>query len=788
MIWTKIARIILKNRIVILGIVLVLTVIMGYYSQFLRISYNHANLIPESDSTYIQGLKFQEIFKDESMVMIVSVQDPDFYNKDKFVDWIDMGNQIRKLQGVQGLLSPGHFWLLKKNQEEKKFEAVNPTTATINTQEDVDSLRKVFNSLPFYRSLLHNDSTNAYVMAITIRDRIAESKDREFLISEVKRIAGAYSEKWNVQVHYSGLPYTRTVLSVLVKEEIIRFIYLALLVTAMILLFLFRSFRVVFFSMLIVAIGVIIAMGTMVWFGYEITIISGMIPPLVIVIGIPNCVYFLNKYQTEYRHHGNKIKALQRVISKTGKAALMTNLTTAVGFGTFILTHSKMLVEFGIVTSINVMVVYVLSLTLIPIFFSFLPAPNARQTNHLDKKLINKAVDGLIHIVIYYRKTSIVITSIIVGFGIYGITLMQTTGYLVDDISSEHEVAKDLAYLEDNFKGIMPMDIMIDTRKPKGVLSPVVLKKIDELQQTLDSFPQFSKSISIVDGVKYAKQAYYNGKESFFSLPNNQERGILLSYLSHSSEGGKQLTSFIDSSAQITRVSVRVADVGTIEWDRIMAELNPKIRKIFPQEDYTVSTVGASVNFYKGTTYLISNLYSSLALAIVIIAGLMALVFRSGRMVMISLVPNVIPLIITAAVMGYFGIPIKPSTILVFSIAFGISVDGTIHYLSRYRQDLELTDWDIGKSVIRAMREVGVSMIYTAIILFFGFGIFMVSDFGGTFALGLLVSLTLTVAMLANIIILPALLLTLEKMITTKSFSEEPLLDVFEDSDEDDTI
>ncbi|MCF8294446.1 MAG: MMPL family transporter [Bacteroidales bacterium] len=782
--WTKIAGIILRNRIAIIVSVLVLTGFMGYHSQFLRISYNHANLIPESDSTYIQGVKFQEVFKDESMVMILSVQDSTFYQYEKFVSWIEMGDEIRKLKGVQGVLSPGHFWMLKKNSEEKRFEAHNPTRDSLNSQQDVDSLSRLFHSLPFYKGLLYNDSTHSYTMAITIQDEIVESKGRESLMNEIERIASVFSEKFDIKIHYSGLPYTRTILSILVREEIIRFIYLALLVTALILLILFRSFRVVFFSMLVVAIGVIIAMGTMVLFGYEITIISGMIPPLVIVIGIPNSVYFLNKYQVEYRHHGNKIRALQRVIIKTGKAALMTNLTTAVGFGTFILTHSKMLVEFGIVTSINVMVVYVLSLTLIPIIFSFLPPPNARQTNHLDKKLINLAVDRLVHIVVYYRKTSIFITGIIVVISLYGITLMQTTGFLVDDISPEHVVAKDLKYLEDNFRGIMPMDIMIDTRKKKGVLSPVVLKKIDELQQRLDSFPEFSKSISIVDGVKYAKQAFYNGKESYYSLPNSQERGVLLSYLSRSTEGSRSLSSFIDSTGQITRVSMRIADVGTIEWRRIMSDLEPIVKDIFPAEDYTVSIVGASVNFYKGTGYLIKNLYSSLALAIVIIAGLMALVFRSGRMVMISLVPNVVPLILTAAVMGFFGIPIKPSTILVFSIAFGISVDGTIHYLSRYRQDLELTNWDIGKSVIRAMREVGVSMIYTAVILFFGFGIFMVSDFGGTFALGLLVSFTLMVAMLANFVLLPALLLTLEKMITTKSFSEDPIIDVYEDADD----
>lgn len=786
MIWTKIARLILRNRGLIIAFIAILTAFMAYQAQWLSISYNHANIIPETDSIYILGEKYHQVFKDEATVLILAVQDEDFFQPEKYYDWVKMGQKLRELEGVEGILSPGHFWRLSKNSEEKKFEALKVELDHVPTSEEADSLRQLFESLPFYRGMLYNDSSKVYLMAVTINDHVIKSKKRENLVSTIETIVAEYSDKWNIHPHFSGLPYTRTIISTLVREEIIKFIWLAMLVTTIILFFIFRSLRVVFFSMLIVTIAVIIAMGSMVLFGYEITIISGMIPPLIIVIGVPNAVYFLNKYQLEFKNHGNKIRAMQRVIRRTGRAALMTNLTTAVGFGTFILTQSEMLVEFGIITSLNVMMIYILSITLIPIIFTLLPDPSERQTNHLDLKLVNKLIQTLIHAVVFYRKRIIYLAVLISLICVVGITRMHTTGYLVDDIASDHKVAKDLGFLEHHFSGIMPLDIVIDTKKPKGVLQLSTIQKIEEFQRRIDSLPELSKSISVVDGVKMAKQAYYNGKESYYVLPNSQERGVLLSYLSRSSGSGDQLKAYVDSTGQLTRVSARIADVGSVKMKEVLKELDKIKTEVFPEDDFQVTVIGASLNFFKGTHYLINNLFTSLLLAIAIIAFLMALVFRTPRMVLISLLPNIIPLLVTAAVMGFFDIPIKPSTILVFSISFGISIDGTIHFLSRYRQALEQNSYDIGKSVIHAFREVGVSMIYTTVILFFGFTIFIFSDFGGTIALGLLVSLTFIVALFANLLLLPVLLLTLEKMETAKKM-KEPILDVLEEREDFDS-
>jgi uncharacterized protein len=261
-----------------------------------------------------------------------------------------------------------------------------------------------------------------------------------------------------------------------------------------------------------------------------------------------------------------------------------------------------------------------------------------------------------------------------------------------------------------------------------------------------------------------------------------------LSYIKNSTQKGSEnmLKSYVDSTGQYARVTTFMRDIGTDKMKKIEERLQEKIDILFPEERYTVTMTGKAYVFEKGTHYLVKNLVLSLLFAIFLISLLMAYLFRSFKMIIISLLPNILPLIITAGLMGYLGIPIKPSTILVFSIAFGISVDDTIHFLAKYRQELKANNWRIKKSVYNTVREVGVSMFYTSVVLFFGFSVFTLSSFGGTVALGSLVAATLLFAMLSNLILLPALLLSLEKTIANEQEFLEPSIDILAEDDTED--
>ncbi|MCK4289003.1 MAG: MMPL family transporter, partial [Bacteroidales bacterium] len=360
-----------------------------------------------------------------------------------------------------------------------------------------------------------------------------------------------FGKKYNIDVHYSGLPYIRTITSKKVEDELKFFVYMALLIASIILFIFFRSFKAVLFTMIIVGISVVWVLGTISLLGYKITILTGILPPLLIVIVVENCIFLLNKYHNEYKSHGNKVKALSRVVQRIGNANLLTNATTAAGFAAFIVTGNKILVEFGIVASINILIAFILTLFLIPIFFSYLPPPKKRHIKHLEKSIVGKIIERVVYIVQNYRTVIYIIAAMVITIGIIGITRLKTTGNIVDDIPHKDPLYVDLMFLEKHFKGVMPLEITIDTKKKRGVMKLSTIKKIDKLQEVLASYPELSKPLSIAEVIKFSKQAFYNGNEKMYSLPNNQEKNFILSYIPKFESKKKTiLNSFIDTNLQ----------------------------------------------------------------------------------------------------------------------------------------------------------------------------------------------------------------------------------------------
>ncbi len=782
--WQFIVRVILRYRLVILITIGILTIFMGYLGSKIKMSYELARMLPESDSISIEYDNFKKQFGLDGSVIFVAIQDSNLFTVDHFNSWYDLSNEVLKLHGVQEVVSVTHLYNLIRNDSIKKFQFLPIVTKKVKSQHELDSIKNIIYSLPLYDGRLFNKETNVSLMMITLDKEVLNSKARIGLVKDIRETVDKFGNKYNIDVKYSGLPYIRTVTSKKIQDELLLFVLLSLLITSILLFILFRSGRAVLFAMLVVVIAVIWVLGTTVLFGYKITILTGILPPLLIVIGVENSIFLLNKYLSEYRIHGNKVKALSRMISRIGNANLLTNATTAAGFAAFIITSNKLLVDFGIIASVNILIIYLLSLFILPILFSYFPVPKSKHLRHLDKGFINLIVSKVTDIILTRRSIVYIVTLVVFLAALYGITKLRTTGNIVDDISKKEKLYKDMIFMERNFNGVMPLEITINTKKRNGVLRLSTLRKIDKLQNTLAHYKEFSKPLSVVEVVKSAKQAFYRGKEKMYSLPNNQEKNFILSYVPQM-KGNKKgiLNAFVDSNFQTTRVSVQMANIGTNDIDRILKDIKPKIDSIFPPSKYDVNLTGTSVVFLKGTNYLVKNLFMSLMLALLIITMLMALIFSSVRMILISLIPNLIPQILTAGMMGYFDISIKPSTILIFSIALGISVDNTIHFLSRYRLQLRHNDWKIRPAVLAALIETGYSMIYSAIVLFFGFYIFTLSSFGGTEALGYLVSFTLVVALLSNLFVLPSLLLTLDKRIITKSF-KEPYLEVFDEEED----
>lgn len=781
--WSRLARIILRYRLALFVTLAIITTFMGWKAMDVQLSYERAQILPADDSDYVALQNFKKVFGEDGSVMVIGFTGDSLFRLNEFNQWYDLGNDIKHIDGIQEVVSVARSFYLEKNDSAGKLEFKPLFPANPQSQHELDSLHTIFSKLLFYEGLLYNKDTKATIMGITFNQEKLNKHDRIAMVAKIKYMADKFAAANKVTMHYSGLPYIRTAVTEKIAREMKLFILMALLVCFFFLFLFFRNLYAVLFSLNVVIFGVVWLMGTIALFDYKITILTSLVPPLLIVIGIPNCILLINKYQQEFSQHGNKMKALARSIEKIGPTTLLANVTTAIGFFVFYFTRSKALMEFGLIASINVMLTYVISLFFIPIVFSFLPPPSRRHTKHLQSNITGymlRQVEYLVH----HRRPAIYITvAIAIVAAVIGMTRLTSVGYVVDDLPKNDIIYTDLLYFEKNFHGVLPFEIAIDTRKSKGVLSIATLRKINVLQKKLAEYKEFSKPVSIVQGIRFSYQALNNNDPRYFILPANMEElQRLADYASFAKDTSKNVFhSFIDSTKRMTRVSVQMADVGSVRMKELVKELRTRIDSIFPPEDYHVTITGSSLIFLDNNDYLLFNLKESIFLAIGLIAVLMFLLFLSLRMSVISIIPSLVPLVITAGIMGYFGIALKPSTILIYSIAFGIASDGTMYFLTKYRQEIRANKRSISKTVTLTIKERGVSMIYTAAILFFGFFIFVASDFGGTQALGILISITLLFAMTSNLVFLPALLLTLERRLITKAFLKEPLFDLYDE-------
>ena len=859
--WKNISKLILGNRILIIISIILFTIFFGFFATKLKLQYQLNKLLPESDPVYIAYEDFKSNFGQDGLMLVIATNEPDFYKEDKFNAWLEMADSIQNVKVlisnndttfyknvVDSVFSEAHLYNITKNKNQQRFNLVEIIDDYPLDQNVIDSVKQVISSLKFYENIIYKKSTDLHMMMLFLNKEIFNSKLRGTLVSDIHNIANSYNHHFK-NWKFSGLPYIRAFMMNVIKSELTLFVCLAILVTSLLLLIFFKSLKVVLISIVVVLIGVVWSVGIIGLFGYELTALMALIPPLVIVIGIPNCIYLINKYQQEFRKNNDKIKSLELIIQKVGNATFLTNATTALGFGTFVFTSSKMMIEFGIVSFINIICMFFISICLVPIVYSFLPDPKEKHIKHLDRKWMYSFVSSLIKFSKFYRKQVYISTFILLLLGGYGISLMHTTGNFTDDLPKNSPIIKDLRFFEKELNGVLPFEIVL-TFQDTMYKNFSNISRIQQLQESLKKEKYLSKSLSIVDAMKFISQSYANGKSSKYNLdfsrPKDQRyfsRIISSKYFKNtfvSSETDNSngfVGSFLDSTHLSTRITLQIADIGTSSMDSLINRINfridniinpeqsliskhkqnndlygmyssnsrirfivkekltngnldlinsfpddyKEIKSLYGNENFTSAieesveslkvesvVTGSGVLYTKGTTYMVKNLFTSLILAIFVIAILMSFLFKSYKMVLVSLFPNLIPLIFTSALMGYFGIAIKPSTILVFSIAFGISIDDTIHFLAKYRQELKTKS--ISDSVEISIKETGVSMIYTSIILFFGFSMFTASKFGGTQALGVLVSLTLFVAMLTNLILLPSLLLSLEQNVITKSF------------------
>ncbi|MCB0497565.1 MAG: MMPL family transporter [Cyclobacteriaceae bacterium] len=762
--WSKLADFILKYRLPLILVLVAVTVFMGFKAQKAELNYHFAKVVPADDPDMVVFEQFKKIFGEDGSILAIGIKDSSVFTPDNFRKLKYMSDEIKSLPGITSVLSLPNLPRLVRDAKEKKFDVEQIFKTIPNDQHDLDSLLKVTEDQRFYSGQLINEKNGMILLLVSYDKSYLNSNKRIGLTEDILHATDAFTENTGIQTYFAGMPFVRSVVAGQVRDELELFLLYSALITAFIMLLFFRSWIAVVFPMITIIIVVIWVLGSLVLFDYKITLLTGLIPSIIVVIGIPNSIYLINKYHHEFLQHGDKIRAIKTVTQKIGLATLITNGTTAVGFGVLMFTDITILKEFGIIASLNVMSMFIVSIITMPIVFSYLPEPSDKHLKHLSFSPLKGVLDLFTKIVTNHRPVVFAITIVLVVLSAYGTYKIHTESHMIDDIPEDSRVKSDLHFFEDNFSGMMPLEIVVDTHKKRGVTNLRNLDKIDEFEKFLAAQPDISNPVSIISFIKAARQAYFNNNPDRYDLPkNNQEKNFILSYLKNQADSSGLLKAFVDSTGQKIRISLKIKDIGSKKMDSLINQvIRPKEEELFKNTGLTASITGSTLLFVKGNSFLINNLKSSFVLAFFVISIIMGTLFRNFRMILLSLIPNIIPLLFTAGLMGFTGIPLKPSTAIIFSIAFGIAVDNAIHFLAKYRQELYSSKFDVRKAVDLSMHETGTSMIYTAIILFAGFVIFTASKFGGTVALGLLTSITLLVAMFTNLLVLPSLLLTFD--------------------------
>jgi len=861
--WSRVASFILRNRLFILAIIGIITVFFGYYAvTSLKVDNRFGNTLPKDDPIQMDYENFKLQFGEDGSTLVIAVQTDSLYTEGNLKKWRELGYKILKFKGVDNVVSEATLFGMTNNIAKNEFEIHRIFSDTTFRDKSIDDVRKEIRKNPIYRGLLYNDTSNVSLLMIGIDEKVLSNPKKSDVVLKIEELANQY-EKHFGKVYFAGLPHIRVVVGKRIVAEMYIFLALSIFASSLLLFIFFRSLYVVFLCNTVVFISVIWALGSIAFMGFELSIIMALIPPLLIVIGVPNCVFLITRYHQEYVRLDNKMRALFVMIKRIGSVTFLTNLTTAVGFVTF--TSSDKLAQFGIISSWNIMVVFVLSLAIIPIFASFAKPPKPRHLKHLSRIYSQGFIEIIVKIVTKYRPWIYVSSVVLVIFSLYGMTKIISTGNVTSDIPKDDPILLDLKFVEHHFGGSIPFEITVDYKEKGRLFNIETMRKVESIQQLFAKDTLFSKSISYVDLIKSINMAYHRGDPSKFTLISNRDKLRLKKYidkldLSSLNGGAVSLKSLVDTTNTTLRIRMQMKDLSIdkvgptldalkIKTEKILnpdkptlerlyskivkgsagamdsiiyehtgvfnnltalvsngndqkqmafdmnpdkiksymgtAQFNKNLKKAIEAESYDLVFTGIKVVQTEGTKYLFVNLLQSLIFAVISIAIMMAFLFRSLRIILVSMIPNIIPLLFTAGIMGYFQIPLKPSTILVFGIALGITVDNAILFLGKYRNELKQHGWDVRFAILHSLRETGLGIFYTSVILFFGFLMFVFSQFGGTKALGLLVSITIMVGMATNLIILPALLLTLERKFSMRSF-QEPFFDIYnEETDYD---
>ena len=783
MFWNRIATFILKNRPLFVTVILSFTALMGYFATTVELEYSMQKLVPSEDKDFKFYKSFKEKFGDDGNKLVCALETEDLFDSAFYNDFAQTCDNLNKISGVKGIISPSHlFHLYVDTLEYLRMKRLVPKG--IISQNDLDSFKSEFAKLKFYDGLIYNKKSKVSLVLITLDVGVLNSPERISLIESIRDPLFEFGERHNKEIHLSGLPYIRFQNATYIKREILLFTALAFIVTALLILLLFRNFKTLFVSLLFISIGVVTMLGIQGILGFKLNILSGLLPPLLVVVGVQNTIYIINQYHEQYRRHRNQAKALTRIISHVGVANFLINFTTSVGFGTFYFTHTTILEQFGLVAFITINLIFLINIIGIPILYSFFTPPTIKQTKHLDNRRFSSFLNWVTLLINKRKRRIFYWFSLFAILGLVFMFRLKPLAFMVDDIPKDSKIYTDMKFIQEHFNGALPYEIVVTSYEEGNILNGEMLAKCKKLQKAVSEYSEMSKPMSLVEIISAANQAVHDDDPRYYRIPSNMELGNLaLMFPESNSNSTTLINNLVDSTYSQMRISYQMKDVGSERMDEINQEIQEKAKHIFSQDEYDVKITGTSKIFLKGNDYLFDSLLKATFWSLLIISLTMSFLFPSWRMVIIAIIPNFVPLVITAGMMGLLGLSLKPSTILIFSISFGITVDSTIHFISTFRREVLKNMNTVEKALAITIDEVGISMMYSALAVCSGFAIFIFSDFRGTQSLGWLTGLTIFGGLATNLFLLPALIYAFKDFVNAKVELKDSMIEISEEDD-----
>lgn len=750
----KLADFILSNRRAI-SVIAFLLIIASLYPAFnIRADFSLEGFFPENDPTIDLYRTFSEEFGRDDNVIIIGIKSEHLISNSVLSDIQTLRDSLKTIPFVIDVRS---IWDARRFISENGFLS-SEEYITINflNQAGSDDLNELSRNLirnPFINGLFINKTADFTALFIEIDEDENIFPSREIIIENLYRILEPFQQIY--EIHIAGIPYFRNQYIHLLNGEIIFYISISSVLIILLLWFLFRHIQGVIIPILIVWITILFTLSVLQLSGGYFEVLTSSIAPILLCVGVADSVHMLAKYNDGRFAGLTRRKSLRESLIILGSATFLTSVTTAIGFATLLTSNVIPMRTFGVYTAIGVMLAYLITIFLLPSMMPWFRDGNRMEST---QGRVHNAIGSVLlrtfNIARKYHKAVVIVTLVVTAITAYGITQLRVNGFVFDDVGRDSELLKSSNIISENLSPQFPLEIVIDTGEENGIADPDLLNRISRLEAFLMAYSEVDKITSV--NTLFSEIHRVLAPEEFNEHPLPQTRELASQYLLLIELTDDQiLERFADFNYQQARISTQTHDVGSYRINQIRSELEDFLSVTFPDEIVTMT--GTTILVADLTDNIVFSLASSIGLAFLFISLIMAWLFRNFRLVLISLIPNLMPIIFVAGVMGYWGIDIKPSTAVIFTIAFGIAVDDSIHFLARFRIETRR-----GKELVEAIRytteKTGRAIVLTSAILIMGFGTLGFSDFESTMLMGRLVCLTIFVALIADLFFLPALI------------------------------